>query len=149
MVAIKGTYAAGLLAREAGLHRVRDGGDRSVARVRVAPWTDASGEVTFGDHKALKGRADVYGAKVRSRLETKDGLVLQSELNLSENRELAREVAPSWAAAPPQSDDVVRRYDLDPWQVKDLALGETTRRKDALAPSTFHALLLRRIDAGI
>lgn len=149
MVAIKGTYAAGLLAREAGLHRVRDGGDRSVARVRVAPWTDAPGDVEFGDHKALKGRADVYGAKVRSRLETKGGLVLQSELNLSENRELAREVAPSWAAAPPPSDDVVRRYDLDPWQVRDLALGETTRRKDALAPGTFHALLLRRIDADI
>lgn len=149
MVAIKGTYAAGLLAREAGLHRVRDGGDRSVARVRVTPWTDVQGEVKFGGHKALKGRTGVYGGRVRSRLETKGGLVLQSELNLSENRELAREVAPSWAEAPPSSDDVVRRYDLDPWQVKDLALGETTGRKDALAAGTFHALLLRRIDAGI
>jgi ATP-dependent Clp protease ATP-binding subunit ClpC len=148
MMAIKGTYAAGLLDRESGLHRIRDGQDRSVARVRVAPWTDAHDPVDFAGHKALKGRADVYGARVRSRLETRGGLVLQNELNLSENRELAREVDPSWQLAPAPSDEVVRRYDLDPWRVKDLMLGETTGRKDALAPNPFHALLLRRIDAS-
>jgi hypothetical protein len=136
------------LDRESGLHRIRDGQDRSVARVRVAPWTDAHDPVDFAGHKALKGRADVYGARVRSRLETRGGLVLQNELNLSENRELAREVDPSWQLAPAPSDEVVRRYDLDPWRVKDLMLGETTGRKDALAPNPFHALLLRRIDAS-
>ena len=103
--------------------------------------------VNFGAHKALKGRVDLYGGKVRSRLETQSGLILQNERNLSENRELAMDISPSWEHAPPPSDEVVRRYDLDPWQVKDLLLGESTGKKDALSPNAFHALLLRRIDA--
>ncbi len=148
MFAIKGAYAAGLLAREAGLHRVRDGDGSGVARVRVAPWTDIQSTVEFGAHKALKGRIGLYGGKVRSRLETRTGLVLQNEKNLSENREMALDVSPSWEHAPPLSDEVVRRYDLDPWQVKDLLLGEATGKKDALSGNAFHALLLRRIDAS-
>ncbi len=148
LLAIKGPYAAGLLAGEAGLHRVRKKDHSGVARVRVAPWTDLQGEVSFGAHKALKGRTDIYGGKVRSRLETANGLVLQNERNLSENRDLAMEVAPSWDHAPSPSDEVVRRYDLEPWQVKDLLLAETMGRKDALSSNNFHQLLCRRIDAS-
>jgi ATP-dependent Clp protease ATP-binding subunit ClpC len=148
MLAVKGHYAVGLLMGEAGLHRVRDGKDSAVCRVRVAPWTDADGEVGFIDHRALKGKQGQLGGRIRSRLECKGGLVLQNGCNLSENRELAAAVAPSWAQVGPASDEQVRRIDLAKPLLKD-ASGFSSGRKDALAPGPFHELLCHRVDSRL
>ncbi len=145
MLAIKGHYATGLLVGEGGLHRVREGKDSAVCRVRVAPWTDADGEVAFADHRALKGKLGQLGGRIRSRLECKGGLVLQNGCNLSENRELALAVAPSWALAEPPRDEQVRRIDLGRPMLKD-ASGFSSGRKDALAAGPFHELLCHRVD---
>jgi ATP-dependent Clp protease ATP-binding subunit ClpC len=146
MFAVQGRYPHGLLRGEAGVHRVRRGEDHDAARVRVAPWTDVRGEVRFGEGRAVKA-AGAYGGTLRSRLACGAGFVLQNARTLAENRALALDVAPSWSAAPPASEAVVRRYDLEPLLVRDVLTDETTGRTDALQPEPFHALLCRRVDA--
>jgi hypothetical protein len=147
MLAVQGQHAAGYLAGEAGLHRLRDEPRISVARVRVAPWTDRRGEVDIAVHRALDATGQ-YGGRVRSRLECAGGLVLQNRRNLAENRELAVELGPSWQAAPAPGDEIVRRYDLAPFLVRDPVIGRAIGRPDALAPRPFHELLCQRVDAG-
>ncbi|MCB9743756.1 MAG: AAA family ATPase [Alphaproteobacteria bacterium] len=145
MFAVKGHYTSGLLRLEAGLHRVRGDEYNSVARVRVAPWTDASGEVRFKRHRALKG-AGTYTERVRSLLECEGGLVLRNDRTLAENRDLAAEIAPAWAKAPAPSDDMVRRYDLEPPLVRDPLTGLSSGRPDQLSPEGLHELLCLRVD---
>ncbi|MCB9793970.1 MAG: AAA family ATPase [Alphaproteobacteria bacterium] len=145
MIAVKAHYAHGLLRLEAGLHRVRGEEYNSVARVRVAPWTDATGEVGFKRHRALKG-AGTFTEKVRSLLECEGGLTLRNDRSLSENRDLAQEIAPSWARAPEASDEVVRRYDLEPPLVRDPLTGLSSGRPDQLSPEGLHELLCLRVD---
>jgi ATP-dependent Clp protease ATP-binding subunit ClpC len=146
MFAIQGPYAAGLLAGEGGLHRFRDGEHQSVIRVRVAAWTDASGTPNFGPHQALKQHG-AYGGRLRSRLEAGE-LVLQNSLPLGRNRELAAELIGAWRAAPPPTDDIVRRYDLARPLLRDVATGFSSGRPDALSPASLHELLRARVDSG-
>ncbi|MCB9760048.1 MAG: AAA family ATPase [Alphaproteobacteria bacterium] len=146
LMAVKGPYAFGLLQNEGGLHRVRGDEYNSVARVRVAAWTDERGAVQFKEHRALKG-GGTYGQRVRSRLVCADGLVLCNERTLTDNRELANELAPSWTRAPAPSDEVVRRYDLQPTLVRDAMTGFSSGKPDALNAAGLHALLCLRVDA--
>lgn len=146
LLAIQGNWAHGLLAREAGLHRLKVDKDSEMVRVRIAPWTDARAEPRFGPHKALKGQLGQSGATLRSRLELQEGLVLQNGRTLADNRELAGELIASWAGAPEPLDEVVRRYCLEPRSVKDHATGLNTQRKDALGGKRFHELLCKRVD---
>src|SRR5262249_27566666 len=67
---------------------------------------------------------------------------------LDQNRELAREVAPSWPHEPTAANTQVRRYDFDPFLVRDYLIGEGFGRKDILKPRLFHKLLCDRIDAA-
>ena len=143
LLAIKGRYAAGLLSGEAGLHRLKVKKQSHVARVRVAPWTDVDGDVRFGDHRALKGKTGQFGGRVRSRVECTSGLVVQNAQNLSENRELALDVGPAWAAAPPPSDTVVRRYENG--KVAKDSSGWTPGNR-GLSPQMWHELLCHRVD---
>lgn len=145
MFAIKGPYAYGLLRLESGLHRVRGEDGLSVARVRVGPWTDERGPTRFTEHQALKAEGS-FGERVRSRLACEGGLVLRNHRTLAENRELAAEVAPCWAKAPPPSDDIVRRYDLEPPLVRDALTGWTSGKPDALDARGFVELLYRRAE---
>ena len=147
LLAVKGPYAAGLLALEAGLHRVRDDNESGVCRVTVAPWTDRRKPVSFHEHRALKaiGR---YDGKVRSRLVCEHDLVLQNGNVLAENRELAVEVVGSWAQRPPPSDGIVRRYDLSTPLVRDVLTGLSTGRPDAVSPERFHQLLCQRVETS-
>jgi hypothetical protein len=143
---LSGRYVHGHLRLEAGLHRVRgELGSTGTARVRVAPWIDATGPVVFGEHVALKA-GDQLGGRVRSRLTCEGGLVLQSGRVLAAQRDFAIQVAPSWAAAPPSSDEVVRRYELAPLRVRDVITGESTGRSDALSGASLHRLLCKRVD---
>ena len=155
-IAIKGAWAYGYLAGEAGLHRLRlkatpDGDDASrvsVANVRVGPWTERREAPFVTAQRALKGVGQ-HGGKVRSRLECRASgdagpLVLQNARTLSENRELAAELVASWGALKPWSEDIVRRYDEEPPLLRDVATGFTSGRPDALAPHRIDALLKRR-----
>src|SRR5690606_20989613 len=112
----------------------------------VAPWTDRIKPVVFADHQAIKGAIGTFAGRIKSRLATEDGLVLQNGRTLSENRELAVDVAGAWAEAPGPSDVVVRRYDLVAPLVRDVLTGEATGRPDATSPERLHELLCRRVD---
>jgi peptide chain release factor 2 len=145
---LRGPYAYGYLVREAGHHRLRNGERASAARITVAPLTDRTAPVEFTEQRPLKAVGRL-GGKIKSRVAIAGiRLVLQNERNLSQNRELARDVAPSWprdaAAEPPR----VRRYDLDPFLVRDYLTGADFTRKDILSPKPFHQLLCDRIDTA-
>ena len=146
--AVRGHYAFGTLRGETGLHRVRRDDNHSTARIRVIPWTDAElGErVRYTEHRALKGHA-MYDQKMRSRLVLQGGLTLQNANTLGENQELANQLMASWRAGADPSDTVVRRYDLDPFKLRDPLVGVSTGRADALQGEAFHTLLLQRVDA--
>jgi hypothetical protein len=147
MLTVAGPYAFGYLRGEAGLHRLREGEARSVARVRVAAWTDAARAPTFGQHAALKATGQL-GGRVRSRLASNEGLTLQNAHTLNENRDLLGQLLGSWLAAPPDGEAIVRRYDLAPWLVRDGLTEWQTGRSDALKPEPFHELLCRRVEAA-
>ena len=52
----------------------------------------------------------------------------------------------AWAMAPPAKDEIVRRYDLKPFLVRDYLTGTTSGRTDAIKPKHFHELLCQRVD---
>jgi len=146
--AIKGPYAFGYLQHEHGVHRLREADDHRAVRVLVAPWTHAPMEVAFGGQRALK-QVGKFGAKIRAHLEVLSGagFVLQNELTIAENRELAREIAGSWQR-PRSSDAIVRRYDLEPFLLKDHLTGSSSGRRSSLKPAEFHELLCKRVDVA-
>jgi ATP-dependent Clp protease ATP-binding subunit ClpC len=148
MIAVVGPYAYGYLRGEAGHHRLRTERDTFVAKVGVAALGDPAGHVTISVQKALK-QVGQYGGRVRSRVEVAGSeFAVQNAGSLAESRELAEEFAPSWLSAVSQSHTVVRRYDLEPFLVRDFLTGTTTGRADILRAEPFHQLLCDRIDAG-
>jgi hypothetical protein len=145
--AIRGRGAAGLWRLEAGLHRVRveEGVGVGVVRVRVAPWAARPSPVVLGEHRALKATGR-FGGKVRSRLVCAHDLVLQNGGTLAENRDRAYEVAAAWAAVPPASDVVTRRWELATGEVLDTLLGDLV--VDPRRPIEWLALLHARVEAA-
>jgi DNA polymerase III delta prime subunit len=145
-IALRGPFAHGYLKSEAGLHRLR-GRDSSIARVSVAPMSSGAQPVELGEQRALKAIGQL-GGKIRSRVAIPGArLVLQNARNLSENRELASDVAPSWPHEQGSTPPTVRRYDLDPFLVRDYLTKADFTRKDILSPKPFHDLLCARIDS--
>jgi hypothetical protein len=148
MIAVVGPYAYGYLRGEAGHHRLRMEHDTFVAKVGVAALVDPTERVMISVQKALK-QVGQYGGRVRSRVEVAGSeFVVQNAGSLAQNRELAEEFALSWLSAASQSPTVVRRYDLEPFLVRDFLTGTTTGRADILRAEPFHQLLCDRIDAG-
>jgi hypothetical protein len=145
--AVRGHFAHGYLKREAGLHRLRQGNRSSVARVTVAPWSGRPAPLQFGEQRALKASGQL-GGKIRSRVSVADArLVLQNGRTLSENRELARDIAPSWPREQAPTATRVRLYDLDKILVRDYLTKSDFTRKEVLSPEPFHGLLCARLDA--
>ncbi|WP_141731509.1 AAA family ATPase [Oligoflexus tunisiensis] len=143
---LAGRLAYGHLFLEEGLHRVKRDDHTGVARVRVRPLRVGKSEVKITDIKALKGAAQM-GGKVRSRLVTAQGWILQNDKTLNENRDWAAELAFSWDKATPDIDQVVRRLELAPaLLVRDESIGLSSGKGDSLAPDGFHELLCRRLD---
>ena len=143
--ALVGPYAFGYLGGEAGHHRVRREDDAQVARVSVVAVDGIASVVTHSFQKALK-QVGQYGGKVRSRIELAgNGFVAQNERTLLENRALIEEFASAWSKMT-VSEKVVRRYDLEPFLVRDFLTETTTGRSDALRPDSFHELLCQRIE---
>jgi ATP-dependent Clp protease ATP-binding subunit ClpA len=144
--ALKGAYAHGYLEREQGVHRLREAEEHEAVRVTIARWSHATANVELGNQRALK-QPGTFGDKIRSRVEVLGGsqFVLQNALTIAENRELAREIAASWQTSS-SSDAVVRRYDLEPFLLKDHLTGITSGRRSTLRPTEFHELLCKRVD---
>ncbi|MCA9522076.1 MAG: AAA family ATPase [Myxococcales bacterium] len=148
---LRGPYSFGYLKAEAGLHRVREGDARSVARVRVAAWrddVDTARRVEILNARALKTSGQ-FGGRVRSRLECDESLVLQNAKNLSENQRFAADLVESWRRFPPDNGEIVRRYDVAPFLLRDAATGFSSGRPDCLSSPRFHELLTLRVDAGL
>jgi ATP-dependent Clp protease ATP-binding subunit ClpC len=147
-IVLRGPFAHGYLEGEAGLHRVRRGTDTSIARVRIAPLSSPAGAVELGEQRPLKAVGQL-GGKIRSRVVVPDAkLVLQNARTLGENRELACDIAPSWPREQAPTPPTVRRYDLEPFLVRDHLTKTDFSRKDILSPQPFHELLCARIDRG-
>ncbi|HKY89940.1 MAG TPA: AAA family ATPase, partial [Nevskiaceae bacterium] len=147
MLLLRGPYAFGYLRGEAGHHRLRAGDDTSVAKVAIASLGSSEAPIAISVQRALK-QSGQYGGRVRSRVELAGGrFVVQNAGTLAENRELAARTAPSWLQASSQNDRVVRRYDLEPFLVRDFLTDTSSGRADALHPLAFHQLLCRRIGA--
>jgi ATP-dependent Clp protease ATP-binding subunit ClpC len=147
VVGLRGPYAYGYLRLESGHHRFRDERSSGVVRVGVFEWLDATEEVALVGRRALK-KVGLLGGRVRSRVEVAGtGLVLQNERTLVENGTLAAAVAPSYRHATKPMDVELRRYDLNPFLLKDHLLG-TIGRPDALAPDGFDQLLSERVDVA-
>jgi ATP-dependent Clp protease ATP-binding subunit ClpC len=145
-VAFRGHFAHGYLKSEAGHHRFRRERDSSIARVRVAPLTDRSAPVEFGEQRPLKAIGQLSG-RIRSRVGVLGtNLVLQNGRSLSENRELAVDVGPSWPREQMPTMPNVRRYDFNPFIVRDYLTKSDFTRADIVAPKQFHELLCARID---
>ncbi len=144
---IKGPYTYGLLRLEAGLHRVREDEDLSVARVSIAPVTMNESNITITRHEALKQKG-AYGGKIRSRLmhEANPIFILQNSSSLSENQEVAQEIGPSWITGAHSSDNIVRRYTLKPFLIRDPIADLSSGKQELLKPPLFHELLCKRID---
>lgn len=148
MLAIIGPYAYGYLRGEAGHHRLRTERDTFVTKVGMAPLNSAARNVTFSVQRALK-QVGQFGGRVRSRVEIAGAeFVVQNAGSLVESRELAEELWSSWLSAADEPAKVVRRYDLEPFLVRDFLTETTTGRTDILHPQSFHQLLCRRVDVG-
>ncbi len=144
---IKGPYTYGLLQLEAGLHRIRENDGLSVARVSISPVTLNESSITITCHEALKQKG-VYGGKIRSRLmlEASPGFILQNNSSLTENQDVAQEIGPSWITGVHSSDDIVRRYTLNPFLIRDPIADISSGKQELLKPPLFHELLCKRID---
>jgi hypothetical protein len=152
MIAIKGDYAYGYLALEAGVHRIRarEGETRSsiAARVAIAPWKEDKQTPVLRSRHALK-TVGKRGGKIRSRLEYEGELVLQNSGTLTENSDLATQIAHSWYNASTSPDHVVRQVELEPgFKLRDYLSGVHTGKKQVLSPKGFHELLCRRLEAA-
>jgi ATP-dependent Clp protease ATP-binding subunit ClpC len=145
--AVRGPHAYGWLRAESGLHRVRKGDQTAAARIRVAPWDDRPAEsAEILEHRALK-KEGTFSGRLRSRLSL-GPVTLQNGRTLQENRELAGEVLAAWLGAPPPSDEVLRRYDVDPPMIRDHRTGWQSQRPDALTPDRWSEMLLASVEGA-
>lgn len=94
-------------------------------------------KITFGEQRALKEFGQLAG-KIRSRVAIfGTNLVLQNDRTLAENRELAFDVGPSWMQPQMPTSPMVRRYDLDPFVMRDYLTKTDYNRREISAPSSF------------
>jgi len=151
MFSLKGEYCYGYLKRENGTHRFRHEGLASGAiRVRVTPWLDEHCQPEFESRIALK-KTGQLGNRIRSSTVVNKPcrLVLQNEHTLEYNRELAIQYAQSWHQRVPDIDENIRRYDENPFMIKDHLTQQTFNRRNCLKPESFHELLCQRVDTQV
>ncbi|HMB73814.1 MAG TPA: AAA family ATPase [Gammaproteobacteria bacterium] len=145
VAAVSGHYSYGYLHLESGHHRFRGGRRNSVVRVRVVQWRDVTAEVAFSSQHALK-KTGLLGGRIRSRLQVAGtDLVIQNEKTLVQNRSFASGIVPAFLDAGGAVETEVRRYDAEPFLLKDYLTG-SSGRADTLAPDNFHELLARRVE---
>lgn len=140
ILCVTGPRALDLLARETGLHRLRQSDRTSVARVRVGTARPAIGPVAIQEVTALKGQG-LWGGRIRSRVSTERGLILQNGRTIAENRTRAIELESAWLGLPRSPETVVRRVQLDPFHVYDERAELRSSDPAALQPDAFDHLL--------
>ncbi len=148
---IRGSYAYGYLKAEAGLHRLRDGEQVQVARIILAALVEAEDTEYRISHREAIKKQGVYHGRIRSYVEIEHSkavanLKLQNAKILKENCELADELAPAWCKTAHTSDEVVRRYDLNPFLVRDPVVKLNTGKTEILRSDLFHELLSKRVE---
>ncbi len=144
-------FAYGFLRLETGLHRVRHKDDRtSVLRLRVAPWYDADDRDKGGMTSVVLRESGQFGGRLRSRVELPDAnVILQNGKSIFENSDMLSSVVGSLQGAGAASERVVRRYDLEPFFIRDSLVDRDTGNKKAIGPELFHDLLCARIDREV
>ena len=148
ILAISGNFPYGYLHMEEGHHRFRNALGTSVLRVRVLRWVDDKEHVKYSDQRALK-KDGLLGGRVRSRLKVEDSnLLIQNERTLNDNRTFAASIVASYRANEEPEYEIVRRYDSEPFLVKDYLTGIGTGKADILSAQGFHQLLSERILAN-
>lgn len=150
MFSLKGAYCNGYLRLENGTHRFRQQGESTAAiRVRATPWLSEECQVEFESRVALK-KTGQLGGRVKSCtvINSPSRLVLQNENTLERNRDFAANYAHSWFQRIADVDENVRRYDENPFLVKDHLTEQSFNRRDCLKPDVFHALLCQRVDVS-
>ncbi len=154
VLAVRGAFASGYLLGEAGLHRLRREKTNAAARVRIAPirgedaesGAEAEPALNFAEQRALKAEG-AFGGRIRSRVLVDGiGLLLQYDLSIAANRELAAELAESWRSDLRAAEAQVRRYDEQPFLVRDFALNKDFTHADTLKPKGVQELLDARVD---
>lgn len=150
MFSLEGAYCNGYLKRESGTHRFRRQGSSAAAiRVRVTPWLAIRCQAEFESRTALKQTGQL-GGRIKSRTVVKSPsrFVLQNENTLERNREFATSYVQSWFERVADVDENIRRYDEDPFLVKDHLTEQKFNRRDCLKPDVFHELLCQRVDVS-
>ncbi len=145
--ALSGNYVYGYLHLETGHHRFRNQQGRNVVNVQVMPWIDRSEPCDFKTQRALK-KNGLLGGRVRSRLQPRgNDLLIQNEKTLAENRLFAGSIVASWQAASGSTagDELVRRYDSEPFLLKDYLTGINTGKADVILAQGFNELLCERL----
>jgi hypothetical protein len=130
------------------VHRLSDGETNLAVRVIVAPLTEAQAEPDRNTPRFQASRIEAlkklgaYGNKVRSRIEshTGPGLILQNGNIIAANLELIARLGPAWQTGAQTSDDIVRRYNQNPFLLRDEHFGKTAKA-DILKPHRFNELL--------
>ena len=148
MFSLTGAYCNGYLNQENGTHRFRQEENPTGAiRVRVTPWVAEQCHTLFESRVALKQTGQL-GGRIKSRtiVNSPGRLVLQNENTLERNREIAASHAQSWNDRVADIDENVRRYDENPFLIKDQLTQQTFNRRDCLKPQLFHELLCQRVD---
>ncbi|MFT7621620.1 MAG: ATP-dependent Clp protease ATP-binding subunit ClpC [Myxococcota bacterium] len=146
---VQGPWAFGLLRLEAGMHRLRDGGESGVCTVTVAAWTDEDGgRPRLISKRAIKATSGQVFGRVKSRIEVEGGLILQNERTVAANTDLARELLGPWRDAPTAPSEIVRRYETQPFSLRDPLTQTRTGNPDTLGAHGFHQLLCLRVAEG-
>lgn len=149
LLGVRGAYAFGYLRLETGLHRIREsaGSDLEVVRVTTAPWLKSAAAAEFISRRALK-KVGQLGGKIRSSsVIAGHDVVLQNQHTLEHNRQLAADVSHAYTENKHSSDEIVRRYQLEPFEMKDYLTGQTFRRRTILRPDNFNQLFNERVDS--
>ena len=148
LMLIGGPFAYGYLKLEAGLHRVRHKKKNTgILRVDVAPWQEAAGLKKRDMVSTVLRREGLLGGRLRSRVELpEEGIVLQNAKSIFENSDILGSVATTLQGRSRRTSRVVRRYDLDPFFIRDMSVDRDTGSKRAIGPELFHDLLCARID---
>lgn len=141
-------FAYGYLRLENGLHRIRRKDDRTgVVRLKVAPWHEPEEKDKSGITSIVLRNTGLLGGRLRSRVENSGaGVLLQNGKSIFENSDLLDAVVHSLQGAAGGGERVVRRYDLEPFFVRDSLVDSNSGNKKAIGPELFHDLLCARID---
>jgi len=148
LLLMSGPFAYGYLKLESGHHRVRHKEDStSVLRLRVAPWEEVSEKPNPAMASSTPKSTGLFGGKIRSRVELpSEHIVLQNDRSIFENSDLLGSVVHSLMGAGAVKTQVVRRYDLNPFFVRDADVDRDSGSRKAIGPELFHDLLCARID---